>query len=83
MDLSFLQMKSINMLEFWGASFNPCSYGSFVLTLGHAGVISTNQAVSILVLMDLSFLQEEAAYEVRLGSRVSILVLMDLSFLRI
>ena len=40
--------------------FNPCSYGSFVLTINMAK-LCLRLFVSILVLMDLSFLQEVAS----------------------
>ena len=37
--------------------FNPCSYGSFVLTMKLFKITWGTGTVSILVLMDLSFLQ--------------------------
>ena len=59
MDLSFLQSIHGTILYCMNISFNPCSYGSFVLTriwLWYNAKI--NHRVSILVLMDLSFLQK-------------------------
>ena len=40
----------------WHICFNPCSYGSFVLTNKRACIERNRIHVSILVLMDLSFL---------------------------
>ncbi len=39
--------------------FNPCSYGSFVLTKAARNAYTVTQRVSILVLMDLSFLRSK------------------------
>ena len=55
MDLPFLQHKPW-IKTFQLISFNPCSYGSFVLTSNAQRIFKRILEVSILVLMDLSFL---------------------------
>ena len=83
MDLPFLQTSSQRMSQIWQRCFNPCSYGSFVLTHKFIFDRLSRNKVSILVLMDLSFLQRMKKAKKRLKNVVSILVLMDLSFLRV
>ena len=81
MDLSFL--LSQRRINIWvlTISFNPCSYGSFVLTWKSPWHNNRYAGVSILVLMDLSFLPELKVTVKGDIEEVSILVLMDLSFL--
>ena len=55
MDLSFLHKKKLDIIKIC-ISFNPCSYGSFVLTDSDFDTMQKSTVVSILVLMDLSFL---------------------------
>ena len=61
--------------------FNPCSYGSFVLTYNCSMLSIRLLKVSILVLMDLSFLLKAQKTIYSNIDYVSILVLMDLPFL--
>ena len=56
MDLSFLHEYILFIATKMQNSFNPCSYGSFVLTVLRGRYIPRTSLVSILVLMDLSFL---------------------------
>ena len=59
MDLSFLLLESQKIALEKQVRFNPCSYGSLVLTQAlRDDKTGRNNAVSILVLMDLSFLQK-------------------------
>ena len=81
MDLSFLHVIFRRYRQIHPQCFNPCSYGSFVLTNGFPQDVALKLIVSILVLMDLSFLQKPADEIRGYSNGVSILVLMDLSFL--
>ena len=56
MDLPFLQLGTTVKIVSFKYRFNPCSYGSSVLTVLNKLTISTFKVVSILVLMDLPFL---------------------------
>ena len=59
MDLPFLHDSLQELAGAHYNGFNPCSYGSSVLTqLCYSNIISGNIKVSILVLMDLPFLQD-------------------------
>ena len=62
------------------SSFNPCSYGSSVLTFAKIQNSARWNSVSILVLMDLPFLPVPEV-NIIIFICVSILVLMDLPFL--
>ena len=51
-------LKELSQTDIDTLSFNPCSYGSFVLTKAIEEEKQYGIYVSILVLMDLSFLQK-------------------------
>ena len=72
----------MNLSYYNSECFNPCSYGSFVLTQLLIKMLWRFTKVSILVLMDLSFLLHYRKCDKRRNEEVSILVLMDLSFLQ-
>ena len=77
-----LTKRVLDWFKLYQHSFNPCSYGSFVLTGNKSYNSKKWKKVSILVLMDLSFLRELGLVDELEMLLVSILVLMDLSFLQ-